>query len=85
MKIFYNVRHLLKSIVHSVVRRHACSRGLACGFGAVGQVGAVHGDAEQCVGARAVLVHLGSKGDSVPTGFGQDLENHQRKCIGLLT
>ena len=72
-------------MVRWLVRSQACSRGLACGFGAVGQVGAVHGDAEQGVGAWAVLVHLGSKGDSVPTGFGQDLENHQRKCIGLLT
>lgn len=43
---------------------------LTGGFGAGGEVGALHGDAEQSVGAGAVLVHLSAEGDPVPSSFG---------------
>lgn len=43
---------------------------LTGGFGPGGEVGALNGDAEQSVGAGAVLVHLSAKGDPVSSGCG---------------
>lgn len=40
------------------------------GFGASGEVSALHADAEQSVRAGAVLVHLSAKGDPVSSGHG---------------
>lgn len=40
---------------------------LTSGFGPGGEVSALNGDAEQSVGAGAVLVHLSAEGDPVPS------------------
>lgn len=44
--------------------------GLTGGFGASCKVGALNGDAEQGMWARAVLVHLGAECDPVSSGCG---------------
>lgn len=43
---------------------------LTGGLGSGGEVSALNGDAEQSMGAGAVLVHLSAKGDPVPSGCG---------------
>ena len=44
-----------------------------CGLGAGGRVGAKHGDTQQGVGARRVLVHVGGGGGTVLLAEGKHL------------